>query len=334
MSRNPQANDGVTFNTLETLEETASVNDKSLTISTFATQGQQCGGGGGNWSGHGHGRGNSTPTRNANTGRGPNSQARNTDLSHVQCFQCHQFGHYASNCPVPYDEIVQMPADPASTEQSGGLDDESDHVQFGIMATTNLSVKSTVPKTWILLNNASTVDVFSNPSANHMLRILCAARTAYTNYITDFPKYRTIWFLHDGFANILSLQQMKKCYWVTYDSGGISPDCFVVHKSDTVKCYFHESKEGLFYLDSQVDLNTGAFVTTVEDMESLYSNRDVRNAKAARKLQHIISQPNSQYFQHLIQNNLLPGCNLTANDGKITDHIYGHDLGSIKGKTV
>ena len=42
--RNPQANDGVTFNTLETLEETASVDDESLTISTFATQGQQDGG--------------------------------------------------------------------------------------------------------------------------------------------------------------------------------------------------------------------------------------------------------------------------------------------------
>ena len=45
MSQNPQANDGVTFNTLETLEETSSVDDESLTISMFATQGQQRGGG-------------------------------------------------------------------------------------------------------------------------------------------------------------------------------------------------------------------------------------------------------------------------------------------------
>ena len=41
---NPQANDAVPNNTLETLEETASVDDESLTISTFATQGQQHGG--------------------------------------------------------------------------------------------------------------------------------------------------------------------------------------------------------------------------------------------------------------------------------------------------
>ena len=42
MSCNPQTNHGVPFNTLETLEEAASVNDESLTISMFATQGQQC----------------------------------------------------------------------------------------------------------------------------------------------------------------------------------------------------------------------------------------------------------------------------------------------------
>ena len=201
------------------------------------------------------------------------------DLSHVLCFWCHQFGRYASNCPVPYNEIIQMQPTPDSTEQSDGLDNELDQVQFGIMATTNLSLKSTVPKTWILLDNTSTCGCFSNPllvcniqPANHMLCILCATGTAYTNYIADFPGYGTIWFLHDGFANILSLQQMKQCYRVTYDSGGISPDCFVVHKSDTMKCYFCESKEGLFYLDSQVDLNMVAFIMTVEYMESLYSN--------------------------------------------------------------
>ena len=36
----------------------------------------------------------------------------------------------------------------------------------------------------------------------------------------------------------------------------------------------------------------------------------------------------------MIENNLLPGCHLTANDVKTADHIYGHDHGSIKGKTI
>ena len=91
--------------------------------------------------------------------------------------------------------------------------------------------------------------------------------TGHTNYIADFPGYRTVWFIHDGFANISSLQQMKQHYRVTYDLGGITPDCFVVHKLDTTKCYFQESKECLFYLDSQVDMDSTAFVTMVEGME-------------------------------------------------------------------
>ena len=85
-------------------------------------------------------------------------------LSHVQCFQCHQFSHYASNCLVPYDETMQVQAAADTTEQSGGPDDASDHVQFGIVATTNLLIKSIVPKEWILLKNTSTVDIFSNHS--------------------------------------------------------------------------------------------------------------------------------------------------------------------------
>ena len=167
-----------------------------------------------------------------------------------------------------------------------------------------------------------------------MLHIPCAAGATYTNYIADFLGYRTIWFLYDTFANILSLQQMTQCYLVTYDLGGVSMDCFVVHKSDTMKLYFRESKEGLFYLDTQVDLITVAFVTSVEDMESLYSTHDVCNTKVARKLHHIIGLPNPRYFQHFIGNNLLLGCHLTANDLITVDHIYGHDLSSIEGRTI
>ena len=234
---------------------------------------------------------------------------------------------------------VQAAAD--TTEQSGAPDNESDHVQFSIMETTNVLIKSMVPKEWIPLDNTSTMDVFSNPSLvrniqliNHTLCILCAAGTAYTNYIADFLGYGTIWFLHDRFANILSLQQMKQCYQLTYDSCGITPDCFIVHKSDTTKWFIQESKEGLFYLDTQVELNSMALVTMVEGMESLYSTQDIRNAKATWKLQRIIGHPNFRSFQHLIENNLLPGCHLTADDVKTADHIYGCDLGSMKGKTI
>ena len=189
ISHNPQANDGVTFNTLDTLEETSSIDDESLTISTFATQGQQHGrgrGGQSSWTGHGRSCSNNTQNQTINSGHGVNAQARNMDLSHMQCFQCHQFDHYTSNCPVPYDEIVQLQAVPDLTEQSGVPDDELDHVPFGIVATMNLSIKSTAPKSWIHLDNASTVDIFLTLHSSKIFGLLtgcyiyCVPRAPHT----------------------------------------------------------------------------------------------------------------------------------------------------------
>jgi len=36
--------------------------------------------------------------------------------------------------------------------------------------------------------------------------------------IVDLPGYGTVWFYEDGIANILSLNNVKKKYCVTYDS--------------------------------------------------------------------------------------------------------------------
>ena len=61
-----------------------------------------------------------------------------------------------------------------------------------------------------------------------------------------------------------------------------------------------------------------------------------------RRLQHQSHLETSAYYwlpqfsvlSTLIESNLLPGCHLTADDVKTADHIYSHDLGSIKGKTI
>ena len=85
LSHNSQANNGIAFNTLDTLEETASVDDESLTISTFTTQGQLCGGGRGgqsSWTGRGRGCGVDTQNQTISSSHGVNAQSRKTDVSH------------------------------------------------------------------------------------------------------------------------------------------------------------------------------------------------------------------------------------------------------------
>jgi len=74
--------------------------------------------------------------------------------------------------------------------------------------------------------------------------------------------------------HILSLNNVKKKYHMTYDSTAC--DCFEVHNADGSKCVFKPSKKGLFY--SSVN-NDKFLVTTVEDKINKYSIREYSNAK-------------------------------------------------------
>jgi len=78
--------------------------------------------------------------------------------------------------------------------------------------------------------------------------------------IRDLLGYGIVWFYEDGIAYILSLNNVKRKYCVTYDSTAC--DCFEVHKADVTKHLFKPSKKRLFY--SSVN-NVIVLVTTVED---------------------------------------------------------------------
>jgi len=54
--------------------------------------------------------------------------------------------------------------------------------------------------------------------------------------IRDLPGYRTVWFYENGIANILSINNVKKKYRVTFDNTAY--DCFEVHKGDSTKRVF------------------------------------------------------------------------------------------------
>ena len=137
--------------------------------------------------------------------------------------------HYASDCTIKYKEIVQVQiaaSEPSSTNTNG---DELEEVQFGMVGGVAMSLlqhtKQAVHNTCVLLDNASTINAFVNPQlvsniqpGPHRLHILCAAGAVYTDQIPDLKGYGTVWFLPNGFANILSLRKLKQKYQVTYDS--------------------------------------------------------------------------------------------------------------------
>ena len=95
---------------------------------------------------------------------------------------------------------------------------------------------------------------------------------------------------------------------------------------------------GLFAYDAAESDMGGAtaslFVNTVADNESRYTNRDVQKARLARDIQIKIGRPSIKDYMRIVRDKLLPNCPVTTEDIQAAEHIYGPDLGSLKGKTV
>jgi hypothetical protein len=117
---------------------------------------------------------------------------------------------------------------------------------------------------------------------------------------------------------------------VTYDS--TDGNAFVVHKGDGTTHTFKQSVRGLYFMDTE---QTGTLlVNTVAENKSKYTNRDYSMAELAREIQKRIGRPSTRAFIKIVENKLLPNCPITRDNIIAAEHIFGPDVGSLKGKTV
>ena len=109
-----------------------------------------------------------------------------------------------------------------------------------------------IPKSWILLDSCSTVNVFSNGellenirNTRRMMKIACQAGTTNTTMVRDLPGFKSpIWYTLYGIANVLSLSSVRKMYRVGYVGGAATPYFTVDTDSKTLK--FVESTNELY----------------------------------------------------------------------------------------
>lgn len=272
------------------------------------------------------------------------------DLSKITCFNCQEKGHYANKCtnkPKDLEGEVHAQKDIDTSEQNEDDYEMEDTVTSFTFCNTDNAEPSIgtcqlqgnkIPRTWILLDNGSTVDVFVNPNllqnihtTDKTMVIRCNAGITKTNQQGYLRGYGNVWYNPDGIANILSLARVQEKSRVTYDSN--DDGRFIVHKQDGTKRIFERSRSGLYYLDART-IETGiTMIHTVQDIGSRFSAREYTNAQLARKIQNTIGRPSNKTYINIVNQNLLKNCPITEQDIINAETIFGPNLGSLKGKT-
>ena len=112
-------------------------------------------------------------------------------------------------------------------------------------------------------------------------------------------------------------------------------DWTMVTKRDGSRWTFRASDEGLYYMVQDIKPGTGtALVTTVEFNKNKYTIRDQQRAQLARTIQRRIGRPSLRTYLDIVANNRLKNCPITRDDIIAAEHIWGPELGILKGKTV
>ena len=253
-----------------------------------------------------------------------------------RCNYCQECGHLLKDCPKLQNKLRK--AEEEGEHQlmmTEGTEDDEDNEKyyFGQGPGPRLN------KTWLLLDNQSSVDLFVNDKfltniskAASPTTVYCNAGKTICDKEGDFisPQVGTIRvkFNTNGICNIISLKTLQRRFKITYDSSQESSFC--VHTPSGV-VHFKQCGKGLHFLNLDKTKHPDVLCTTVQKNFEGFSRREIGQAIIARKLQGMIGHPSTTDFEGMVRNKLIEDCPIDINDIRNAHKIFGPDLAGTGG---
>ncbi len=319
-------------------------------IQLGARAGRGCRGQGPQTAGRQAGAGDTAAGREdaASVGRStqPSERVRTNNAGDSHCYHCGGEDHWANKCP----ELAEEQQAQLHTTLEGSKEDELGAQTAHQFFHASMVQEEELPDCRAYLDGCLMVTAFKNKKHLSNIRtVACGikinynARNLKTNQQGDYGTM-SVWYIPEGIANIFSMNELEKKYWITYNSW---EGCYMVHTQDG-PVRFYKDENGLPFINLEdSDQNVAALLIQMGSEEAATAlvqtgrqnykgstKKKVLQAKEARRTMGIIGNPSKNNFKGIVSNNMITNCPITTTAITNARSIFGPDLTSFRGKTV
>ena len=290
----------------------------------------------------------------------------NFQQNQIRCYKCGVTGHKSDVCDkdIPREKwwINTNGSSNAQKKEEVKEKPEKGQVHFESEASTGWCGAHIIDhalqfyqenelRWFILLDTGSTHNVFCNDAyasdqrdAKGHLNLTTNAGTLTCNKWVDLPmmpKVQECWFSEKAVTNVLSFHEIAKIYKTSYDG---EKDEFTVKVNEKTSIVFMPKRGGLYiwkptvkdhsFLEANIKCDDLCFVETVMENKTFYTEQQVRRAKKAKEFYLAMGSATVKDLLALMRMNLVKDCEITLDDVKLMEKIFGPDVSGIKGKTT